>query len=405
MKLREKCPFCERENERNTYIMSRDFSACRNIMLFDQYDVLKCNNCGLYYAGNIVQTRPASEYYRQMSRYEGDNFVLSKGIMNHYKLNVDVLKKYVPKDSKILDVGCAFGGLLNELKKEGYTNLMGLEPSEKNCNYAKEAFDIAVYQGSWGENEDILLGDEKFDVIIFGCVMEHLLDFASNIEICKKYLNADGYIHIVVPDAELFMEHDDLYQEFSAEHINYFDIHFLTLMMEKYGYQLIGFKRDHTPLMGLGGNMISLWKSIADVCGECNINIDTTAKEHYNSTVDEKFKEYLTNCFSVKEQLRLNMKAFQDRYRGEYYIWGAGTLTAMMVQEGIIKLADVKAVVDANLNYEGLEAYGHKIIQPKKLREMDNLPILIASQYAGEAIRQNIKELNLPNETVYLFIS
>lgn len=85
-------------------------------------------------------------------------------------------------------------------------------------------------------------------------------------------------------------------------------------------------------------------------------------------------------------------------------MWGAGTLTAMMVQEGIINLDNVKAVIDANLNYEGLEAYGHKTIQPKKLKEMDNLPILIASQYASEAIRQNIKELDLPNETVDLFI-
>lgn len=318
MQLRKRCPFCERENERNTYIMSRDFSACRNIMLFDKYDVFKCNDCGLYYAGNIVQTREASEYYRQMSRYEGDSFVLSKGIMEHYKLNVNVLKKYISRDSKILDVGCAFGGLLNELKKEGYTNLLGLEPSEKNCNHAREAFGITVYPGSWGENEGILLGEEKFNVIIFGCVLEHLLDFASNIKICKKYLNADGYVHIVVPDAELFMEHDDLYQEFSAEHINYFDIHFLTVMMKKYGYQLIGFERDHTPLMGLGGNIISLWKCIKDNSDECGISPDTSAEGHLNSTVDEKLKIYMANCSRVKELLISNMRAFQDnqRYQG-----------------------------------------------------------------------------------------
>ena len=291
-------------------ILQRDFTMCRNITIFEKYDVLRCSNCKLYYAGNIEQTKEMADYYALMSRYEGGNYTLSKDIMRHYRQNVDMIQKIIPKDAKILDVGCAFGGLLNELKKEGYMNLTGLEPSEKNCNYAEKMYSITVQKGNWG-NKMPISEDEKFDLIIFSAVLEHLLDFKSDIQRCKKYLNKDGYIHIVVPDVELFAEREDLYQEFSTEHINYFDIDFLNLMMEECGYVLVGFERDDIGAMGIAGSFISLWKCKDNNIDKENLLPMILIENLHESSVEEKFNKYMEQCHKVMVRMKNKIKEYK----------------------------------------------------------------------------------------------
>lgn len=41
-----------------------------------------------------------------------------------------MFSKYVSKDSKILDVGCGYGRVLNELSVAGFTDLMGVDSAE-----------------------------------------------------------------------------------------------------------------------------------------------------------------------------------------------------------------------------------------------------------------------------------
>ena len=47
---------------------------------------------------------------------------------------LDIYKKYVNEDSRILDIGCGYGRTLEELQKSGYNNLIGIDFSKK-VNY------------------------------------------------------------------------------------------------------------------------------------------------------------------------------------------------------------------------------------------------------------------------------
>lgn len=315
------------------------------------------------------------------------------------KKNVDIIQKVISKEARILDVGCAFGGLLNELKKEGYTHLLGLEPSEKNCHYAKEVYDITVLEGNWGN--EMPISEEKFDLIIFSAVLEHLLDFKSDIQRCKKYLNNDGYLYIVLPDVELYSEQDDLYQEFSSEHINYFDIDFLNLMMVENGYVLVEFERDYIGAMGISGSFCSLWKSTNGSFDKENISSAILVENLHESTVEEKFELYLKQCHKVMVQMNKKIRDF--KFDDGYYIWGAGTSAAMMAQLGIIKYPEIKGVIDSNLNYKGQEAFGCQIVQPKDLKNMKNRPILVTSQYAFHEINQYLIREGISNKVINLY--
>lgn len=147
-KLRTRCPGCGRDNSNNQRVFKRDFSHCDEIVAFKQYDVFLCGACNLVYAGNIEESMPIDVYYEKMSRYEGDNFVISPKLEKHYRFVVDAITPNLDMNASILDIGCAFGGLLYEFKKRGYDSVFGLEPSIKNCDYAMKKYGIKVYQGS-----------------------------------------------------------------------------------------------------------------------------------------------------------------------------------------------------------------------------------------------------------------
>ena len=255
--LRTNCPSCGAKNAVNKKIIERDFSPCSEIVPFKHYDVFQCGNCNLVYAGNIEETMFLDEYYEKMSRYEGDNYVISPKIAKHYEFVVSTVGKHLKSDTKILDVGSAFGGLLNEFKKNGFKSVFGLEPSGKNCEYAMKQYGIKVYQGLLGSKNE--LKNEKFDLVILNAVLEHLLDIKGRIEDCKNLLNDDGLLAITVPDISMFREHEDLYQEFSAEHINYFGIDSLNKIMTDCGFSYEDYQLDHESIMGLAGNMVTLW--------------------------------------------------------------------------------------------------------------------------------------------------
>ncbi len=79
-------------------------------------------------------------------------------------------KKYkFKKKTKVLEIGCYFGDLLNYIKKKHGSSIFGIEPSKKACKFAKKYFSIEI------ENKTFLNSKffnfkkknfQKFDVII-----------------------------------------------------------------------------------------------------------------------------------------------------------------------------------------------------------------------------------------------
>ena len=393
--MREKCPCCGTINESNEKIFKRDFSPCRLIVPFVGYDVFSCSKCGLYYAGNIEESMPLDDYYELMSRYEGGNYhSISPDLIELYRHVVRLIEKTVPLEADIMDVGCAFGGLLNELKVAGYCNLYGVEPSQENCDYAMDYYGIQVYQGELGDDIPELR-QKKFDIIILCGVLEHLMDIHASIQQCRTMLKQGGRIIIVVPDVSLFCEHKDLYQEFSIEHINYFDKKSLQYLMNLEGYVFERLERSHINIMGLAGNSISLWRKAES---DCYLNYK---QKEYTDDTNGGMSAYLEQCADFATRMRKRMYDY-DTGKG-YYVWGAGTNTAMLVQLNIISEKLIKGVIDSNLNYTGMEVYGNRVLSPDELRAEECLPIVIASQYAYSAIEKKIKNMGLKNHIINLF--
>ena len=112
-------------------------------------------------------------------------------------LDKELFSKYVSKDAKILDVGCGYGRILNELHQEGYTDLTGIDSAENMIKRGiREYPHLNLISNIDGE---INFPDNTFDAVILFGVLTCVPDDASQkllIESIKNVLKPNGIIYV-----------------------------------------------------------------------------------------------------------------------------------------------------------------------------------------------------------------
>lgn len=121
---------------------------------------------------------------------------------------LDLLSK-IPKDSKILDIGCSSGVFLKDLEQMGFNinNLYGVDISEQAIANSK-ANGIENSYVMDGQNITLL---EKFDIIIASDCLEHLKNDEEALLNWKNLLKTGGKMYVFVPAfMSLWSYHDDV---------------------------------------------------------------------------------------------------------------------------------------------------------------------------------------------------
>lgn len=367
--LRKTCPVCGRINRMNEKIFYRDFRGMKDIVPFLKYDIYVCNNCGMIYAGNILESMPLRKYYINISKYERPGWSNSSLISYLDSSAAEYIIRNVSntENKSMLDIGCGAGGMLSELKRMGWNDVYGLEPSLKNASIIKDKYNIHVYVGMLGEYvED--LEKKKFDLISMKAVLEHVINVKVVVRQMLDLLSSKGRIFIEVPDADRFYNDSNLYQEFSIEHVNFFNLNSLINLFNGFGLTIDSFAYNKA------GSILSLWS-------RSNSNIE----------------RYLFKSNKVAEIIKSKLCLLNEKY----YIWGAGTHTAMLYQLNLIDSSKVVGIIDLNPNYWGKYLYGHIVEGIQNIN--GKFPILISSKDSQNEIIMYIKENHLPNRVITLY--
>ena len=119
---------------------------------------------------------------------------------NDHKLRY-VIEHAAGKD--VLDVGCvdhdpaAYQSKywVHKALKEKARSVLGMDLSVDGVTYLQDQGYNVVH----GDAQSFELG-RKFDVVVAGDLMEHLEDFASFLESCKRHLNPGGSIIVSTPN-------------------------------------------------------------------------------------------------------------------------------------------------------------------------------------------------------------
>ena len=160
----------------------------------------------------------------------------------HKTLTETVVKQYIdplnlPKDSKILDLGCGPGYFLNEMKSRGYTDLTGvtLSPGDiKICEdngHTIKKYDLSFLSQSEGYY------DESVDMIFLRHALEHSPYPIFSLMEYNRVLKQYGKIYIEVPQPECERKHE--------ENLNHYSIlgqHQLAALIVRTGFNIDRFE-------------------------------------------------------------------------------------------------------------------------------------------------------------------
>lgn len=153
---------------------------------------------------------------------------------------------YIPTGTKyLLDVGCSNGNFGRLVKDSLGAFVCGVEPDTKSAKNASKYLDHVI-NGFFDEN--INLGNQKFDCIVFNDVLEHLIDPFKAISFCKSLLTEGGVLVCSIPNIRYFeaithllKDKDFQYVEmgiFDKTHLRFFTKKSITRMFVEEGYKI-----------------------------------------------------------------------------------------------------------------------------------------------------------------------
>ena len=212
----------------------------KNLFQKNNYDFIKCKNCGLVTLDPLPSEKELEDYYK------------SKTICGNYDLNLSIerdrsLKKIInlilseKKNGNFMDIGCFDGRLLEFAENAGFTSY-GLELQEEAAKKAMQKFPDRIHNGVIEKSKDIF-PNKTFSIIVASGVIEHLRSPEYLIDFVHQRLEKDGLFVIQTPNENSFLR--KLMNKYwfgwtAPEHTFYFSEKSLSILLRKFNLSIVG---------------------------------------------------------------------------------------------------------------------------------------------------------------------
>jgi len=389
------CVICN--SSENRLLFRQSFSSLSNgSSLLSGYDVVVCSHCGFCFADQIPEQATFDAYYRDMSKYEkaeqaGQDTAYEQA---RFQKMANVITRFLPSPKlRILEIGCANGQLLALIKKQGFENVSGIDPSPVSAETARRYYDVKVTENTLSS---VVMEDGTVDFLILAGVLEHVRELIPALGILRRMLARDGKIFISVPDASRYAEGKDApFQEFSVEHINFFGSISLTNLFRANGFRLVSIQKD-----SISSNLRTTTPVIHAVL-EKNEDSDAVGLENDTET-EAGLNLYISQSGQIDKHIQDAIEKIVSAGK-PIIIWGTGAHTLRLLATSALSRASIRAFVDSNPRYQGKEINAVPIISPQVLTNYSE-PILISSRvFQEEIVAQITEQLGLKNPIIKLY--
>lgn len=213
------------------------------IAVQNNYNVVKCRNCGLVYVNPRPDPTTVAQLYTGYHQRDGkDEYDWARLMEKNFKDAALHLNRVFPERGKILDIGCGYGHFIEIMRDFGWT-VWGIDLSPKTLFYAREKGLNAANTSI----DDVTFPDDFFDAITAFYVLEHLANPLSALKKVLKMLKPGGVVVIRVPHTtpivrflSVFKVKNNLYD--IPYHLYDFSPKTISLLLKKAGFSLIRVK-------------------------------------------------------------------------------------------------------------------------------------------------------------------
>lgn len=219
--------------------------------------VYQCRNCSVYFNVHNYITQEFYEgrynkatYNRKMhERYkEIRSLPKEKSDNKHRVLRVAsfIDRLVLPHEQVcVLDVGSGLCVFLAELKDMGF-QCYCIDPDVAAVEHALQNVNV---DGAHVGTLDNFESEQKFDVISFNKVLEHIKEPIQYLEKARRFLASQGIVYIELPDGDGALQHGDVVdrQEFYIEHFTVFNKDSLAFLAQMAGFDCLEVECIHEP--------------------------------------------------------------------------------------------------------------------------------------------------------------
>lgn len=385
------CAVCSSSAQDLLY--ARRFSKLSGALI-DGYNVVSCRECGFCFASNLPGQQAFDSYYEAQSKYEhgGRGGAPSEYDTRRLPFAAGIIAEWLPdRAARILDIGCANGGLLAELKKNGYVNVQGVDPSPACAATARELYGIEVTAAPISR---IPASIGTFDLVIFGSVLEHIIDFDNTINETKRLLKPNGRVYIELPDmTRCTLINDAPFQEFSVEHVNFFGPISIKNLFGRYGFEPIGIRQ--TEIEQVANLKVYEIKAMFEQTGVVSPPTEDVETRPELKRYIGKARAKIRRVATIIDNLVAEQRPI--------VVWGVGTHTQGLLSDTNLSKARIEAFVDSNLRYVGQTLQGKPILGTNDLQRLSHDIMVSSQQFQKEIVDQIRGPLELPNGIITLY--
>ncbi|MEI6514785.1 MAG: class I SAM-dependent methyltransferase [bacterium] len=377
-----KCPICG--GFQAEILRKQSFVLPEGHPLVAGYNVVCCCDCGCVYADTDVSQADYDAFYSAFSKYEDRSTTTGGGDTpwdaERLRQTARDIALFLPdKAARILDIGCANGGLLQALREMGYPNVHGLDPSHA-CVQNVSGKGLPASIGTLSSlPKDI--GD--FECVILSHVLEHVRELPDALKDLEGVVGRDGIVYAEVPDASRYAEFLTApFQDFNTEHINHFSGVGLRNVLAVSGWEsqairtkdiLSAPKMPYPAVFAVAKRAAAVyWVRDTELRG--------------------RIVEYIQRSQAMLDGIdRILRRELPEN--GELIVWGTGQLTMKLLVETSLRDARITAFVDGNPINQGRALRGIPVLSPGQLRGRTE-PILISTIIHQQEVLKAIREVH-----------
>lgn len=189
-----------------------------------------CSDCHFVFISNPVDPiRLYSDNYNLTSSYPASHLD---------DLTERLIEKVPSYESFIFEIAANDGAFLHRFLKNGYENVLGIEPSA-NCVATARGKGVRVINDYFNFNSASALFHTygKADLVIIRHAIEHIADIEGLLEGIATICSDNGSVYVEFPDTDLAFTYGK-YMYFFEQHVNYFTTATCQHLFNRFGFQL-----------------------------------------------------------------------------------------------------------------------------------------------------------------------
>lgn len=388
-RARRPCPVCGGKRRRVVY-QQRFMDG----PMGGGYDVAVCGRCGAGFADGIPPQAEMDRYYTEQSKYttyDQENQSESPWDLARFQATTDQITPHLKsRDVRILDIGCATGGLLSVFKRSGFRNAIGVDPSPDCATAAARLHGVTVRTSTLAQ---LAFWKDRFDLVLMVGVLEHLREAKEAVRIAADLLTNGGLIYVAVPDvAGLASCPNAPYQQFSVEHVNFFSTTSLGRLMAGCGLADV-----HT------WTWVLEWRErvFEPILGGLYERAPLPQHQAFDEITEAALERYLSFSRAADQGIISLLKSLKMSQE-PIIVWGAGTLARRLLATTRFAEANIVAFVDSNPHNQGKVLASRPILHPKDIVGRNERILICSVSFAKEIASAIRRKYRLRNRIITL---